>query len=539
MFFNDRSSLAKEKRISQAGKAGISIAHEEKTGEPLQSVLSLYCDNPSGELSLEEFEHSAIQRLKVLKEIEQEKARNTKFEAYTNKIRECERCNLSTKPDPSDSSKTKPIGMKERIRLDQLSHYALRLAYCKTDDQRRWFVTHETALFRHRFECEKSDRTRRSFLEQQGIRVQIINKDEMPDAVREGIEEMEKSMFFKDINGVTKQGTGNPAYLKVPFEEVLDSVKRRKAFLNAGDAYVPYSELLTFVEPRFKMALSATLTRSSKVIHLVERDQRLVALLAFLREQYLAFGNLSQEATGVTGTLNLSNLEAASKQAFPPCMLQMKDRMKSHHHLKWEGRKQLGAFLKRAGLTMEDSMVWWKSSFTGSHVTPEKFDKEYSYALRYLYGKEGNGHGYKPYTCMRLIMGEPANEKIGVVHGCPFKILTEDQLTLMLRKLGVTDAPLRETVELAKGEHFQLACQKSFHGRYKVEDDGDVVTHPNDYYDKAMALLEDKAEGSDGSNSQQQSQTSQMLEQKNCEPRGQKRDVGQVSGALAAMITGQ
>ena len=34
---------------------------------------------------------------------------------------------------------------------DLLSHYALRLAYCRTDELRRWLLLHESELFRARF----------------------------------------------------------------------------------------------------------------------------------------------------------------------------------------------------------------------------------------------------------------------------------------------------------------------------------------------------------------------------------------------------
>ena len=49
---------------------------------------------------------------------------------------------------------------------------------------------------------------------------------------------------------------------------------------------------------------------------------------------------------------------------------------------------------------------------------------------------------------MRMITSEAPNARAGTVHGCPFKDASPDQLTAMMRRLGITtNAALKDIVE--------------------------------------------------------------------------------------------
>jgi hypothetical protein len=44
------------------------------------------------------------------------------------------------------------VQLEAEDRKDHISHFVLRLAYCRTEDYRRWFLAQESELFRHRLD---------------------------------------------------------------------------------------------------------------------------------------------------------------------------------------------------------------------------------------------------------------------------------------------------------------------------------------------------------------------------------------------------
>lgn len=64
-----------------------------------------------------------------------------------------------------------------------------------------------------------------------------------------------------------------------------------------------------------------------------------------------------------------------------------------------------------------------------------KFDKSYSYNIRYNYGKAGKQVDFSPYSCYKIIMN---NVGPGEHHGCPFKHWDPPILKQKLTEYGVS-----------------------------------------------------------------------------------------------------
>jgi DNA primase large subunit len=111
--------------------------------------------------------------------------------------------------------------------------------------------------------------------------------------------------------------------------------------------------------------------------------------------------------------------------------------LKNQHHLKHYGRLQLGLFFKGLGLSMEESMTMWKSEFTRkADIDADKFEKNYAYNIRHMYGQEGKRNDYKPWNCNKVI--NLAAPGAGEYHGCPFKIFSEDNLKQLISSYGLS-----------------------------------------------------------------------------------------------------
>jgi len=125
----------------------------------------------------------------------------------------------------------------------------------------------------------------------------------------------------------------------------------------------------------------------------------------------------------------------------------------TNNHLKHNGRLQYGLFLKGAGLSMEESIAFWKKYFC-KKMPEDKFEKEYVYNIRHNYGKEGKRTDYTPWGCERIQALPPMTS--GETHGCPFKTHSEDRLKTILFEMKIKELDILKILEKKRNNEYSV-----------------------------------------------------------------------------------
>eukprot|EP00887_Chlorella_sp_A99_P006989 scaffold2.g6989.t1 len=434
-------------------------------------TLSMYNELPEGEVSIEEFERFAMDRLRVLKGIDDLRAKGFRPDQMQEKV------------GPLCEQYLKAGTREESARKDLVSHFVLRMAYCRTEDLRRWFIAQagggprtecmagtqrldtqiawglaqaarsragECELFRCRFRSLLGDE-QRAFMEANSLPYRPISSEEFNELKVQLYETLRSCGSTAPLSSLSADG-----YYKVPFEQVPDLVATRRVYLRGGAAYVPREHVSSLVVQPFRANLSKSLVVTARrwaAVVAPEEADRLAPIVESLSQRYLGPDYTNPEKRGVAGTVAAADVPALARQSFPLCMVNMyqarvlgEGRVALHdsHTLKHDGRMQFGLFLKGIGLPLEEAMRFWRTEMAQT-AAGDKFDKGYGYNIRHNYGKEGNRKDYTPYSCMRIIPTTPGvgqargagrdGSGAARVHGCPYKTFAPDSLRAALQRL--------------------------------------------------------------------------------------------------------
>ncbi|KAJ5508884.1 DNA primase large subunit eukaryotic/archaeal [Penicillium freii] len=454
--------------------------------------LNIYEIPPTAEITLEQFEQWAIDRLKILAEIEACSYRNKSPAETATYITP-----LLQKFLPLSSNTSSPSGaadprLKNERQKDHYSHFILRLAFSATEDLRRRFARAETMLFRFRFQQDDS-REKRAFIDS-------LNLDWEP------VGDFEKTEIAENLLSSTPglRRLDDETWYKVDWEKVPELIERRSVFLKKGKAYVPGREQLSMIMAEFTARLERALELTSRALPRLDEDDRLTPILNHLSKNFGSAESVYSEGEGyVDGSpITASSIDQLAQQHFPLCMKSLHVNLRKNNHLKHFGRLQYTLFLKGIGLSLEECILFWRQGFKGK--TDDEFNSQYKYNIRHAYGEVGGdvnrrGKGYTPYSCQK-ILGD-SNPGIGQTHGCPYRHYSVDNLVGFLQATGVSDKEVLRGVREDVGKmRYHIACNRVFEATHKneikkVKEDGswsqtdlDTIVHPNTYFKRSFLL---------------------------------------------------
>ncbi|XP_073012887.1 probable DNA primase large subunit [Typha latifolia] len=427
--------------------------------------LSLYRSAPHLEVRLEDFELYAIDRLRVLKGISDGLSRGKKPDEMEKLVKELWRTNMRHR-DPD-----------EVLNKDIISHFVLRLVYCRTEELRKWFLSMETTLFRYRFRLESTESQRR-----------LMTEFQLPyKALSHAEFETVKDKLGQVARSIGQPPNADTVFFKVPFEEVAELVASRRVYILKGYAYVPMNQVVSLVVTQFRCKISKALVLTNRKWTSTIRDQekdRLTPIVEALSNSYLG---PDYSESKIVAEISLKDIDQLANKSFPLCMHHLFEKLREDHHLKHGGRMQLGLFLKGVGLKLDDALAFWKAEFS-KKVGAERFDKEYAYSIRHNYGKEGKRTDYTPYSCQKIISSTPS---VGDHHGCPYRHFSEENLRAALGKMGVGGRSLDDVMDKVRNRHYQLACTLTFEAIHASSCDTGI-NHPNHYFSESQKILQPK-----------------------------------------------
>eukprot|EP00632_Arachnochrysis_sp_CCMP2950_P010106 CAMPEP_0185710174 /NCGR_PEP_ID=MMETSP1164-20130828/30151_1 /TAXON_ID=1104430 /ORGANISM="Chrysoreinhardia sp, Strain CCMP2950" /LENGTH=466 /DNA_ID=CAMNT_0028377677 /DNA_START=207 /DNA_END=1610 /DNA_ORIENTATION=- len=434
----------------------------------------LYERAPGEDITLDEFENFAVDRLRVLRLLENAKAEGLGPEALLIHLTPILRKYLPVRRTPSEK--------ESDVRKDVMSHFILRLAYSRTEELRRWFLLQECTLLRVRLEQLTPAQFEAMLCEHSHLRVGHPNNPNRIAQVK-GFQPTTSCKCTIPSGAESESET----YYQVPFQDATDAVAQRAALLHDGSALLPQHKLYSIIVAKFRTRLAGSLATAAHTFPSVASDPRLKSLLNYVsKHDVVASSRLSDVACADQGSLALEQLDDVANKSMPLCMRATHAALRRNHKLKHWGRIQYGLFLKAAGLSMRDQLKLFELEFT-KVMTSEQFHKEYAYGIRHRYGNEGKRTDYTSYGCYKIIT--EFDPSPGDTHGCPFKHRSPEQLSAILAMTGLQVQDQRTVLQLALTNNFQVACQKHFefaHPGYAstsvdVEFSG-VGNHPNAWF---------------------------------------------------------
>ena len=434
-----------------------------------QFTINLYNRVPFGLLTLEECEDLFRQRLETYHILERNGRSDKSTPEVTSELR-----NIKSYVYKTNCILSR-VGDKNQQRQDHFSHMLARMFCIHRSNLWPWFKQNERNLLYYRMKDQASSLSGSKFetiLKTFRFDVERVVGSDLSELIRENL------LTNKRDHDV----------FKVRFTDALRFVAKRSVPLKDGYAYLSRHEIISVVCDAFDKYLETELQFARQHLNssLMQTEQLLKSLDLVhqdfqekIDDERRNSKRDQDDATRHPYRLYLDSIGESVKIHYPPCMRYLHESLMIDHHLKNLGRLHYGAFLRTAGIELDDAIEFWRKEFT-KKIPNDKFERDYKYNIRHLYGKEGHKKSLTCFSCDKII--NDSNPGPTEKHGCPFKHFGDDNLKELLKKYGVNaEADMEDIFSLKREKDFKGACSRFFE-KAKGEAMTDVVKNPMQFY---------------------------------------------------------
>lgn len=332
--------------------------------------------------------------------------------------------------------------------LDQVSHFMLVLAVAGDRERESWLQAKERGLLKWKFRHFKNKKqVIQEFFFKVGLAIRPLDPG-LFEAQKERLQ-IQRNSLVDDYNRrflrmKKKKKVQLHEFYMTEWTNCLSLVANNSCLLVQGTAIVEEDSILPIVLQKTTELVKDNIARGIKI---KEESGKMNHIL-----EWIDVSEMDREEAEGVAIQALSELKDMSR-TFPLCMKNMYDHLEEHHHLKHQGRMQLGLYLKELGLTMEQSLKYWRGHFM--QVMNDKEFKEHEYRVKHMYGREGGGTSYSGYSCNKIISSKPGPSD---VHGCPYASMDGFSLFELVLKSGASKEIASQALNLSQAGKYMEAC---------------------------------------------------------------------------------
>nr|CCA21093.1 DNA primase putative [Albugo laibachii Nc14] len=420
-------------------------------------MRQFYPNPPNEPFTLEEFEFYSHCRLEVLLAIHHIKEHQNGKDLY-------EECMKNVSQDAQQ--------VMQNMAQDSYSHYILRVAAC-VSKWTEWFIDMETKLFRMRIcreDCVQA--LHQAF----AVSYRIVAFDSLTHSEKNW---MRATTSQNDIH--------KSRFYMVPFTECNDLIRDRRVLIRDGFCVLPKKDLIHVICYHFRSKIVSQMKTLKKGLAVHQQEiKRLTFIFDKLTSYYASktyTATYQQAHEGPPFHFTLETIDHVASRHYPLCMQHLHDKLREHHHLKYNGRLQYRLFLKSLGFKVEENLRFWNTEFT-KKISEAEFQKRYAYSIRHTYGLEGGRKDFEPYNCQQL--SDSAPPKSGQYHGCPFKHWSSATLEVNLNEKKIGRDKIIPIIKASEYGKHQTACQLYFEAMHPLSAVGsfrldNIGLYPSEY----------------------------------------------------------